>query len=119
MLVGRKSITVVLLVSVAILCAAVSSPARALASATRYCATTCQHGGQMAPCHHDSRAFEQHDDQGILSSDSAELDAEAPWASPAWDAPLVVRSIPAVGVQVTSWVDIGPPLFLRLLTLRR
>ena len=116
MFVGRKSITVVLLVSVAILCAAVSSPARALASATRCCATTCQHGGQMARCHHDSRAFEQHDDQGILSSDSAEL--EFPWASPAWDAALVVRSIHAVGVQVTSWIDMGPPLFLRLLTLR-
>jgi hypothetical protein len=111
---GRKDIVAALVLA---LCAAVASPTRALASAVSDCATACQHSKPMAPCQHDCCAYQRQDDEGLRGAYS-KVGGRLLRATLAWDAPLAVPRTPALVVPRTRRADSGPPLFVRLLTIR-
>src|SRR5262245_10805784 len=118
-MIARPTSVAGVLMAGAIVCAAVARPAQSLASAARCCATACPRGERMAPCPHDCCSSKQQDDHAIPVSPATAGGGQVPGASPGWDAPPVVRPTPAAVVHMTQSGDTGPPLFLRLLTLRR
>lgn len=112
---GRKRIAAALILA---LCTAVASPPLALASVAPHCATACRRSEPMVPCQHECCAYQRQDDQGLPSHPS-KVGGRSLRATPGWNAPPVAPPTPAIAARTTGWADAGPPLFVRLLSLRR